>query len=148
MNRFTETPRETTQRREPREVRITMPRLPGRGRAGGIVAAIGAIATMLKSGDHVVVSDNTYGGTFRLFDKVLTRYKLSFSYVDTSRLEDVERAQPSVVLQATVNGEDARQIDVELDGLPLRRRAPVDLGQHVIKETHRVASHPGRHPNE
>src|ERR1700720_1239060 len=56
------------------------------------MAAIGAVATMLKSGDHVVVSDNTYGGTFRLFDKVLTRYELSFSYVDTSRLEDVERA--------------------------------------------------------
>ncbi len=56
------------------------------------MAAIGALGTMLKSGDHVVVSDNTYGGTFRLFDKVLTRYQLSFSYVDTSRLDDVERA--------------------------------------------------------
>jgi cystathionine beta-lyase/cystathionine gamma-synthase len=50
------------------------------------MAAIGAIATLLRAGDHVVVSDNTYGGTFRLFDKVLTRYQLSFSYVDTSDL--------------------------------------------------------------
>src|SRR5882762_8182872 len=49
------------------------------------MAAIGAVATMLKSGDHVVVSDNTYGGTFRLFDKVLTRGALSFTYVDTSK---------------------------------------------------------------
>jgi cystathionine beta-lyase/cystathionine gamma-synthase len=56
------------------------------------MAAIGAIATMLKSGDHVVVSDNTYGGTFRLFEGVLTRYALSFSYVDTSNLGEVERA--------------------------------------------------------
>jgi cystathionine gamma-lyase/cystathionine beta-lyase/cystathionine gamma-lyase/homocysteine desulfhydrase len=56
------------------------------------MAAIGAIATMLKSGDHVVVSDNTYGGTFRLFDKVLTRYQLSFSYVNTSDLGATERA--------------------------------------------------------
>jgi cystathionine beta-lyase/cystathionine gamma-synthase len=56
------------------------------------MAAIGAIATLLKSGDHVVVSDNTYGGTFRLFDKVLTRYQLCFSYVDTSDLAAVERA--------------------------------------------------------
>src|SRR2546423_9648560 len=56
------------------------------------MAAIGAIATLLKSGDHVVVSDNTYGGTFRLFDKVLTRYQLSFSYVDTACLDNVERA--------------------------------------------------------
>src|SRR5437016_11803805 len=56
------------------------------------MAAIGAIATMLRSGDHVIVSDNTYGGTFRLFDKVLTRYQLSFSYADTSKLYLVERA--------------------------------------------------------
>jgi cystathionine beta-lyase/cystathionine gamma-synthase len=56
------------------------------------MAAIGAIATLLKSGDHVVVSDNTYGGTFRLFDKVLQRYGLTFTYVDTSKLDDVERA--------------------------------------------------------
>jgi cystathionine gamma-lyase/cystathionine beta-lyase/cystathionine gamma-lyase/homocysteine desulfhydrase len=56
------------------------------------MAAIGAIGTMLKAGDHVIVSDNTYGGTFRLFDKVLRRYQLTFSYVDTSDLKAVERA--------------------------------------------------------
>src|SRR5215203_417842 len=56
------------------------------------MAAIGAITSMLKAGDHVVVTDNTYGGTFRLFDKVLTRYQLSFSYVDTSRLDEIEAA--------------------------------------------------------
>src|SRR6187399_3093247 len=42
------------------------------------MAAIGAVATMLKAGDHVVVSDNVYGGTYRLFEQVLTRYQLSF----------------------------------------------------------------------
>src|SRR5438045_4999994 len=56
------------------------------------MAAIGAIATLLQAGDHVIVSDNTYGGTFRLFDKVLRRYRLSFSYVDTAKLDEVERA--------------------------------------------------------
>jgi len=56
------------------------------------MAAIDAITTLLEAGDHVVVTDNTYGGTFRLFDKVLTRYKLEFSYVDTSRPELVEQA--------------------------------------------------------
>ena len=56
------------------------------------MAAIGAVSTMLTSGDHVVVSDNTYGGTFRLFDKVLRKYQLTFSYVDTSDLDAVERA--------------------------------------------------------
>src|SRR5436190_5960544 len=56
------------------------------------MAAINAIASMLKSGDHVIVSDNVYGGTFRLFDRVLTRYQLSFSYVDTGDLEATARA--------------------------------------------------------
>jgi cystathionine beta-lyase/cystathionine gamma-synthase len=56
------------------------------------MAAIGAIATLLRAGDHVIVSDNTYGGTFRLFDKVLTRYQLTFSYVDTADLEAVASA--------------------------------------------------------
>jgi cystathionine gamma-lyase/cystathionine beta-lyase/cystathionine gamma-lyase/homocysteine desulfhydrase len=56
------------------------------------MAAIGAIATMLQAGDHVIVTDNVYGGTFRLFERVFTRYRLTFSYLDTSRLDVVERA--------------------------------------------------------
>ena len=56
------------------------------------MAAINAITTMLRSGDHVVVSDNVYGGTFRLFSQVLNRYELSFTYVDTGDLDAVERA--------------------------------------------------------
>ena len=56
------------------------------------MAAIDAITTLLEAGDHVVVTDNTYGGTFRLFDKVLTRYRLEFTYVDTSRPDLVEQA--------------------------------------------------------
>ena len=56
------------------------------------MAAIDAITTLLASGDHVVVTDNTYGGTFRLFDKVLRKYGLEFTYVDTSDLALVEGA--------------------------------------------------------
>jgi cystathionine beta-lyase/cystathionine gamma-synthase len=88
------------------------------------MAAIGAIATMLKSGDHVIVSDNTYGGTFRLFDKVLTRYQLSFTYVDTSKLDEVERA----LTPAT------RMLFVETPTNPVMRltdlRAAADLAHH------------------
>ena len=56
------------------------------------MAAIGAVATMLKAGDHVVVSENTYGGTYRLFERVLTRYDLRFTYVDTADLAATDRA--------------------------------------------------------
>src|SRR6187397_2159727 len=56
------------------------------------MAAIHAVTSMLEAGDHVVVTDNTYGGTFRLFDKVMTRYGITFSYVDTSDLRAVKSA--------------------------------------------------------
>jgi cystathionine beta-lyase/cystathionine gamma-synthase len=56
------------------------------------MAAIAAVASRLESGDHVVVSDNVYGGTFRLFERVLKRYQLSFTYVDTGDLEATARA--------------------------------------------------------
>jgi cystathionine beta-lyase/cystathionine gamma-synthase len=51
------------------------------------MAAEGAVMTLLQSGDHVVVTDNTYGGTYRLFEKVLRKGGLDFSYVDTSDLD-------------------------------------------------------------
>lgn len=56
------------------------------------MAAINAIMTMLRQGDHLVVSDNLYGGTFRLFEKILKQFGLEFTYVDTSILEQVDRA--------------------------------------------------------
>jgi cystathionine beta-lyase/cystathionine gamma-synthase len=56
------------------------------------MAAISAILARLGTGDHVVVTDNVYGGTFRLFDKVLTRYGLTFSFVDTSDSSQMEGA--------------------------------------------------------
>src|SRR5579859_4027276 len=56
------------------------------------MAAINAVASMLKSGDHVVCGNDLYGGTPRLFNQVLTGFGLEFSYVDTSDAEHVERA--------------------------------------------------------
>jgi cystathionine beta-lyase/cystathionine gamma-synthase len=62
----------------------------GFGFASGM-AAIGAIKTLHQSGDHVVVTDNTYGGTYRLFERVLRKYQLDFTYVDTSQPIEIER---------------------------------------------------------
>ena len=56
------------------------------------MSAIHAIVTKLSAGDHAIVTDNTYGGTFRLFDKVMTRLGLKFSYVDTSDVKAIEAA--------------------------------------------------------
>lgn len=56
------------------------------------MAAINAVATLLNAGDHVVCGNDLYGGTPRLFNQVLSRYGLEFSYVDTTDVENVERA--------------------------------------------------------
>ncbi len=56
------------------------------------LAATDAILHLLEAGDHVVASDDVYGGTFRIFDKVFRRHGLSFSYVDMSDPANVERA--------------------------------------------------------
>ncbi len=56
------------------------------------MSAIQALMTVLKSGDHTVVSRNVYGGTFRYFTRLLERMGLSFSWVDTTDLGAVEAA--------------------------------------------------------
>jgi cystathionine gamma-lyase/cystathionine beta-lyase/cystathionine gamma-lyase/homocysteine desulfhydrase len=56
------------------------------------MAAINALCTRFKSGDHVVCGNDLYGGVPRLFNQVLTNYGLEFTYVNTSEAEQVERA--------------------------------------------------------
>lgn len=56
------------------------------------MAAIDTVLKLLKSGDHVIVSDNTYGGTYRLFERVMRGFGLDFSYVDTTEAIHVANA--------------------------------------------------------
>ena len=56
------------------------------------MAAVTAICTMMKAGDHIVCSHNVYGGVPRLFNQVLVHYGLEFTYVDTSDVRAVEKA--------------------------------------------------------
>lgn len=56
------------------------------------MAAIDATMRLVKAGQHVIVSDNTYGGTFRLFSRILANYQIEFDFVDTSDVTNVEAA--------------------------------------------------------
>lgn len=63
------------------------------------LAATDAVLHLLEAGDHVLASDDVYGGTFRIFDKVFRRHGLEFSYVDMSDPRNVERGlRPSTRL--------------------------------------------------
>jgi cystathionine beta-lyase/cystathionine gamma-synthase len=56
------------------------------------MAAISALVTMFKSGDHVICGSDVYGGTPRLFNQVIANYGITFTYVDTTDPENVRRA--------------------------------------------------------
>lgn len=56
------------------------------------MAAIDTVLRMLASGDHVAAGNDVYGGTFRLFDKVLRRFGLDFTFADTTDPENLAEA--------------------------------------------------------
>ncbi len=56
------------------------------------MGAIHAVASLLNQGDHIIVTNNVYGGTFRIFDKIFKKYGLEFSWVDTSDRDEITGA--------------------------------------------------------
>ena len=56
------------------------------------MAATDALLRLVQAGEHVLVGDDVYGGTYRLFDKVLKDYGLVFSYVDLADLDAVRES--------------------------------------------------------
>ena len=56
------------------------------------MAAVDSCLKLLKTGDHVICSDDVYGGTYRLFNQLLINYDLHFTYVDTSFPDKIEKA--------------------------------------------------------
>ncbi len=56
------------------------------------MAAESAILSLLSAGDHVVSCDDTYGGTYRIFERVMRRYNVEFSYVPAGKVANYEKA--------------------------------------------------------
>lgn len=59
--------------------------------ASGLAAAY-TVTNLLKAGDHVIVGEDVYGGVYRLFEQVLTKYNLKFTYVNARNTEEIEQA--------------------------------------------------------
>ncbi len=85
------------------------------------MAAITALVTMLRAGDHVVCGEDVYGGTPRLFNQIIAHHGISFSYVDTTDPEQVR-----VALRP-----ETRLVHIETPSNPLMRltniRAVADI---------------------
>ena len=88
------------------------------------VAAIDAIIRMLKPGDHVVASDDLYGGTYRLFTKMFEPVGISFSFVDMS---------DSAIVEGAIN-ENTKLIWIETPTNPLLRIADINTISKIAKK--------------
>src|SRR5213079_82228 len=55
------------------------------------MSAIDTTLKLVKAGEHVILGDNTYGGTYRLFSKILANYGVEFDLADTSNSANLER---------------------------------------------------------
>jgi cystathionine beta-lyase/cystathionine gamma-synthase len=87
------------------------------------MAAIHALLHLLKAGEHVVVTDNVYGGTYRLFETVMRDLGLDFSWVDTS---DPARTRESI-------RPDTRMVFLETPTNPVMRLADIAATAEVCR---------------
>src|SRR5687767_14664711 len=85
------------------------------------MGCVDSLMKLFRSGDHIVCGENVYGGTFRLFDKILKNFGMEFTFVDT---RDPNRIQSAVT-------KSTRAILVETPSNPLMRvtdlRAAADI---------------------
>ena len=87
------------------------------------MAAVDSCLKLLKSGDHVICSDDVYGGVSRHFNQILVNYDLHFTYVDTSYPENIEAAiQP-----------ETKMIWVETPTNPLLKITDLDAVSKIAK---------------
>jgi cystathionine gamma-lyase len=89
------------------------------------MGATDSIMKLFKSGDHIVAGESSYGGTFRLFDKILRNFGLCFSYVDSrdpQRVEDACEPNTVAIMMETPTNPMMRITDLAAVGEIARRK--------------------------
>ena len=92
------------------------------------LAAISTVLSLFKTGDKLIVSDNIYGGTFRILDNVFNNFDITYKIVDTSDLEAVKAAID----------DDVKAIYVESPANPLLTVTDIEAVSKVAKESGRL----------
>ena len=129
---------------------------------GSGMAAIAGAMQLVSAGDHVVVADDLYGGSYRLFTEVMPRYGVEFTFVDATRLEDVDKAvrdETRMLWIESPTNPMLRLLDVAACGEIAARRGlrlvidntfatpylqnPLEMGAHVI--VHSTTKYIGGH---
>jgi cystathionine gamma-lyase/homocysteine desulfhydrase len=91
---------------------------------GSGMAAITAVVMLFNSGDHIVLTDDVYGGTFRVMTKVLNRFGIESTFVDTSDLTTIEKAiKPNT-----------KAIYIETPTNPLLKITDIEAASNIAKK--------------
>jgi len=118
------------------------------------LSAVNTVLNLLKSGDHVIAPDDLYGGSYRIFTNVYSKYGVEFSFVDqtdTSRVEKALRDNTKIIWIETPSNPLLKITDIEaLSGLasehgslavvdntfasPYLQR-PIELGAHIVLQS-------------
>jgi cystathionine gamma-lyase len=93
------------------------------------MGAIDAIASLLKQGDHVIVTNNVYGGTFRIFDKIFKKFGINFSWVDTSNYNEM----------TSVLNPDTKMIFIETPSNPMLKLTDLKLISEFAKSNNLIS---------
>ena len=92
------------------------------------LAAINTVLSLFKSGDKLIVSDNIYGGTFRILDNVFKNFDITYKIVNTSDLAAVEAAVD----------EDVKAIYVESPANPLLTITDIEAVSKIAKKYNKL----------
>ncbi len=92
------------------------------------LAAINTVLSLFKAGDKLIVSDNIYGGTFRILDNVFKNFDITYKIVDTSDLEQVKAALD----------DDVKAVYVESPANPLLTVTDIEAVSKITKESGRL----------
>ena len=88
------------------------------------LAAISTVVSLFKPGDEIVISNDVYGGTFRILDKVFSKYDIKYHQVDTSNLKNIEDA---------IN-DKVKAIYIETPSNPLLGITDIEGASRIAKE--------------
>jgi len=129
---------------------------------GSGMAAIHGVMQLLSAGDHVVVADDLYGGSYRLFTKVMPRFGIGFGFVDATRPEEIDKAvteRTRMLWVETPTNPMLRLVDLAACGEIAARRGlrlvvdntfatpwfqrPLELGAHLV--VHSTTKYVGGH---
>ena len=93
--------------------------------ASGMAAETAITQLLLRQGDHAICGDNVYGGTFRLFDKIVKHNGIEFSYVDTSNIDTMRNAMRP----------NTRMVFIETPTNPLMTLTDIEAVSNITRAT-------------